>query len=141
MRRRGFVVGLSLSTLTLAAFARAQSSTATQLQIDLALAIVGHAALATRYGEAHPDLVSARARVATLVASLRAALARGETIDGVVVTSALEGELADVRGRLAEFSQRCGSGHPDLRSAQARASALEDAIAHLVSDGVFLPPV
>lgn len=139
MKRRGFTLGLLLSPAVLAASARAQASSATQLQIELTLAFVSLAALRTRYGEAHVDVVAARARVESLTASLRSALARNETVDPSAVASVLEGELADVRARLAEFSQRCGSGHPDMQSAHARRAALEDAIAHITSDGIFLP--
>ena len=82
--------------LALAIRARGQTSTATQLQIDLSLAFVSLTALRTRYGDSHPDLVSARARVASLTASLRAALARSEPIDVPTVTAALELEPAEV---------------------------------------------
>ncbi len=140
MKRRSFAMAMILSPLTCAVRARAQGSTATQLQIDLALAFVSLAALRTRYGEAHPDVATARGRAAALDASLRAASLRGEEIDVAAATHALELELADVRVRLAEFSQRCGSGHPDMQSAHARAAALETAIAVIMSDGIFFPP-
>jgi uncharacterized protein involved in exopolysaccharide biosynthesis len=139
VKRRAFALVLSLGPAALALTARAQT-TATQLQIDLVIAYVGLTAMRTRYGEAHADVIAARARVESLGASLRAALLRGDTTDALVVTRALDAELADVRARLAEFSQRCGSGHPDMQTAHARATALEDAIAHVTSEGVFFPP-
>jgi uncharacterized protein involved in exopolysaccharide biosynthesis len=142
VKRRAFLAAVSLVPMAvgaIAASARAQATSATQTQIDLALAFISLAALRTRYGEAHADVTAARARALSLSASLRAAIARHETIDVAVVTSALDAELADVRARLAEFSQRCGSGHPDMQSAHARAAALEDAIAHVTSEGAFFP--
>ncbi len=137
MKRRALLVGLGCALL--ARPARAQGG-ATQAQIDLAIAFVSLAALRTRYGDAHPDVVAARARVDGHATTLGSAIARREVIDVAAVTSALEAALADVRARLAEFSQRCGSGHPDMQSALARREALEDALAHVTSDGVFLPP-
>jgi uncharacterized protein involved in exopolysaccharide biosynthesis len=139
VKRRAFALALALMPVALSV--RAQASTATQLQIDLTLAFISLAALRTRYGDGHPELVTARARVDSLTAGLRAAIARHETLDIAVVTQTLDGELADVRARLAEFSQRCGSGHPDMQSAHVRAAALENAIAHITSDGIFFPPL
>lgn len=140
MKRRAFVLMVSLALFARSRSAFAQEG-ATQIQIDLALAFVGLAALRTRYGDAHPEVTLARARIESLSVSLRSALARGDAIDPVRARDALAAELADTRARLAEFSQRCGSGHPDMQSAHARAAALEDAIAHVTSDGPFFPPV
>ncbi len=135
MRRRTFLAGVALAAV--GTRARAQTG-ATRTQIDLALAAASLAALRARYGESYPDVVAARARITSLRASLEQARAGGEAIDVALVTSALEGELADVNARLGEFSARCGSGHPDMETARARAAALADAIAHVTSDGVFL---
>lgn len=141
MKRRAFAAGAlaALSLSGLGARARAQTG-ATQTQIDLALASASLAALRARYGESYPDVVAARARIASLRASLEEARGRHEAIDVSAVTGALEGELADVNARLGEFSSRCGSGHPDMDTARARAAALTDAIAHVTSEGVYLGP-
>lgn len=136
--RRGFVVGLTLALVATSAGAQAQTG-ATRTQIDLALASASLAALLTRYGETYPDVVAARARIASLSTSLREARARNETIDVAVVTSTLDAELADVRARLSEFGTRCGGFQPDLQTARAREAALTSALAHVTSDGVFLP--
>lgn len=136
MKRRGFVA--AVLALALARPASAQTG-ATRTQIDLALASASLAALLTRYGDAYPDVVSARARVASLAQSLREAQARHETIDTAAVTSALDAELAEVRAHLAEFGTRCGGGHPDMQTARARESALTNAIAHVTSEGFFVP--
>ena len=141
MRRRAFVASLVLA-LAIAQTAWAQSAAptgATRTQIDVALAAASLAALRTRYGDANAEITAARGRLSAQVDALRAAQARHEAIDANAATQALERELADVRARLAEFSSRCGSGHPDMASARARSAALEDAIAHLTSDGVYVP--
>lgn len=145
MRRRVFCVGLGASMLLLpgmrvSAQTGATQTGATHTQIELALAAASLAALQTRYGESYPDVVAARARVASLRTSLEEAQARHEAIDVAAVSSALEGELADVNARLGEFSARCGSGHPDMDTARARAATLTDAIAHVTSEGVYLGP-
>lgn len=136
MRRRAFLAGLA--ALGFASSARAQTD-ATRAQIDLALAFASLAALHARYGDAHPEVVSARARVASLSTSLDDARARHDTIDVATVTSALDAEIADVRARIAERSTRCGAGHPEMQTAAARQVALEDALAHVTSDGYFVP--
>jgi uncharacterized protein involved in exopolysaccharide biosynthesis len=135
VNRRAFTLAL----LLVPGLARAQS-TATSLQIDLALAHASLVALRTRYGDGHAEITLARGRIASVAASLREALARGDTIDTAAAGQALEVELADVRTRLAGFSSRCGSGHPDMEAARAREAALADALAHVTSDGVFFPP-
>lgn len=135
MIRRSFVIALAL--LGLAPHAIAQT-TATQTQIDLALASASLAALLTRYGQAYPDVIAARARMASLRTALDTARARHETIDVAAVTSALDTELADVRVRLSERATRCGAGHPEMETARAREVALANALAHVMSDGVFL---
>lgn len=136
MKRRAFVIAMALSTM--ASHASAQTD-ASRTQIDLALAAASLAALLTRYGESYPDVVTARARIATLTQSLRQAQARHESIDVALVTTTLEGELADVRTRLGESSVHCGSAHPEMESARAREVALETAIQHVTSDGFYVP--
>jgi hypothetical protein len=136
VNRRGFV--LALGSLALVARASAQEG-ATRTQIDLALASASLAALLTRYGDAYPDVVAARARIASLSTSLREARARNEAIDVALVTRTLDGELADVRARLAEFGTRCGAGHTDTQTARAREAALANALTHVTSDGYFVP--
>ncbi len=136
MNRRVFLVGIAM--LAVAPRARAQTD-ATQTQIDLALATASLAALRTRYGDGHADVAAARARVASLAQSLREARARNETIDVARVTSALDAELADTRARIGERSTRCGAGHPEMETAHAREAALTNAIAHVTSEGFFLP--
>lgn len=141
MRRRAFVASLALA-LAIGPRAGAQTAAptgATQIQIDVALAAASLAALRTRYGDAHAEITAARGRLSAQIDALRAAQARHEAIDANAAAQALERELADVRARLSEFSSRCGSGHPDMASARARGVALEDAIAHLTSDGVYVP--
>jgi hypothetical protein len=141
MKRRAILAALALALVPFVALrAQAQATTATAAQVQLVLAYISLAALRTRYGDSHADVVAARGRVDSLVATLRASLARHETIDVAEVTRLLDAELADVRARLGEFSSRCGSGHPDMQSAHVREAALEDAIAHVTSDGVFFPP-
>lgn len=137
MKRRAFVVVLGALVL-FPRGARAQTD-ASQTQIDLVLALASLAALRTRYGESYPDVVAARARVASLSAALYGSLAAHGSIDVARVTSTLDAELADTRTRLTEFGTRCGGAHPDVLTARAREAALSDAIAHITSDGFFVP--
>jgi Skp family chaperone for outer membrane proteins len=142
MKRRAFALALFTALAAPSALAAAQTAaptSATQTQIDVALAAASLAALRTRYGDAHAEITAARGRLSSQIDALRAAQARHEAIDANAAAQALERELADVRARLSEFSSRCGAGHPDMASARARGATLEDAIAHLTSDGVYLP--
>jgi hypothetical protein len=136
VKRRDALAALALLGLAPRVYAQSDAS---QAQIDLALASASLAALLTRYGEAYPDVVAARARIALLSQTLTAARARHEVIDVARVTRALDTELADVRTRLSEFGTRCGGGHPDMQTARAREAALADALAHVTSDGFFVP--
>lgn len=137
MRRRAAftaIVGLALLPRSLA---YAQTS-ATTLQIDLVMARASLAALGTRYGAQHPEIMGAEARLASLRTSLAEARARHEAIDVATVTARVESELADTRARLAEFGTRCGAGHLDVATARAREQALVTALEHLTSDGYYL---
>lgn len=137
MNRRAFAGALVALALA-PRLARAQVD-ASQTQIDLVLAMASLAALRTRYGDRHPDVIAAQARIASLSSSLRDARAAHATIDVARVTSALDAELADTRARLAEFGTRCGGAHVDVQTARAREAALADALAHVASDGFFVP--
>jgi uncharacterized protein involved in exopolysaccharide biosynthesis len=139
VKRRTFVFALSMLAIAPRVLAQTAPTGATRTQIDVALASASLAALLARYGDQHPDVVAARARVASLSQSLRDARARHETIDAGAVSTSIEAELADVRARLAEFGTRCGAGHLDVQTARARETALADALAHVTSDGYFAP--
>jgi uncharacterized protein involved in exopolysaccharide biosynthesis len=135
VKRRAFLV---VTAMAITSIASAQTAP-TQTQIDLALGYASLRALLVRYGDRHPDVAAARARVESLSTSIRAAHTHGDAIDRDAVMHVLDAEIADVRARIAERSTRCGAGHPDMQTAVAREAALTEALTHVTSDGYFVP--
>ena len=129
MRARGVAVSLAALLICVLAAPRvvsksaAQPSAAPSVSVEhraTTEALEAHAsvaALSTRYGERHPDMLAARARLRTHQARLRALLAAPAPAE---VLAWLRWQIADVDARLAELRVTCSTTHIDVRTAEER---------------------
>lgn len=94
-------------------------------------------ALAERFGAEHPDARTARATVASLATSLRAELAARGRIDRAKIREWVRVQLADADAQLASMRVTYAPAHIDVRVAQARRTAIEEALRAFERDGRF----
>lgn len=94
-------------------------------------------ALTERFGAEHPDTRITRATIASLVTSLRAELAARGRIDRVKIREWVRVQLADADARLGAMRVTYAPAHIDVRVAQARRTALEEARVAFERDGRF----
>jgi len=131
--RRVAWLGAWLVTVAAAAQGPAPAEAA-EREVVLAWALLGP--LSARYEAAHPDVQAARR-------ALDEAIARADTAPGAVDRAQLSAwvreRIAEVDARLAEMRASCRGGPPDVRGAQARRSALVDALDAIEAHGRFRP--
>ena len=83
------------------------------------------AALRVFYGDAHPNVHAAEARIGALEARARELEQRGLEPDASQVAEHVEALLAEVKVELAVLETRYGPKHPRIRAEQAKAASLE----------------
>ncbi|UJR86727.1 hypothetical protein [Sandaracinus amylolyticus] len=93
-------------------------------------------ALRIRHGENHADVLRERAALREAIAGLRRSRVR---VDRVAVARWIRERIAEVDARLGELSTSCSSGHPDVRTGQARRDALDEALTTIERRGMFVP--
>lgn len=108
-------------------------SAAHRSEVDALAAHASVAALGTRYGERHPDMLAARARLGTFDATLRA-LAASRAADAEVLAW-LRWQLADIDARLAELHVTCTTMHVDVQTAERRRAVFASWLAFLRGEG------
>lgn len=96
-------------------------------------------ALRIRYGERHADVVREQMMLVGAERDLLTASSEGAPIDRAPIVLWIRAQIADVDRRLAELSVSCQSGHPDVRTAQARRAAFVEAQRELEARGTFAP--
>lgn len=117
------LLACALTTLGAVPKSAAQTSVPPALSVEhraIADGLEAHAsvaALSTRYGERHPDMLAARARLRTHDARLRALLAAAAPAE---ILAWLRWQIADVDARLAELRVTCSTTHIDVRTAGER---------------------
>nr|MDQ3034080.1 hypothetical protein [Myxococcota bacterium] len=96
-------------------------------------------ALRIAYGERHADVVQQRVMLASAERDLLASSTPRPAVDRARILEWVLAQIADVDRRLAELSVSCQSGHPQVRTAQARRAALIEAQRALEAHGTFVP--
>lgn len=114
-------------------------SAATALQRTIVERWARLSALRARYGEGHPEVVREREQLRVLVDGARDLRGGRARIDRAGLAEWIRQEILDVDARLGELSVSCHSGHPDVRTGQARREALVLALGAIERRGVFLP--
>ena len=93
-------------------------------------------AMRIRLGENHADVMRERAALRDAIDAMRRSRAR---VDRAAVARWIREQIVEVDTRLGELSTSCSSGHPDVRTGQARREALSDALATIERRGLFVP--
>ena len=107
-------------------------SAAHRTEVDALAAHATVAALGTRYGERHPEMLAARARLGTFDATLRALVA-SHAADAEVLAW-IRWQLADIDARLAELHVTCTTMHVDVQTAERRRAVFASWLAFLTGD-------
>lgn len=116
---------------------RDDETAATAVQRAVIAQHARHRALAERFGAQHLDTRVSRATLASLVTSLRGELSARGRIDRAKLREWLRIELADADAQLATLRTTLGAAHIDVRVAQARRTALDEALRGLERDGRY----
>ncbi|AKF09827.1 hypothetical protein DB32_006976 [Sandaracinus amylolyticus] len=114
----------------------AGESAGTALQREVIERWARLSALRIRFGENHADVLGERAALREAIAAMRRTRAR---VDRAAVARWIRDRIAEVDARLGELSVSCSSGHPDVRTGQARREALSEALTTIERRGLFVP--